>query len=348
MALSANADINLPLAITTLELQQSNSYQVNRIYAGQLENKQDSRLGFQTSGIVQNIYFQEGDEVNAGDTLISLDNSELLAEKAVTLANLASAKANRDAAQSRWELAMTTYKRHQELVEQGHTSAQRLDELKFEQKLQGSVLKIAQTQVTQAEANLELIVIKLNKTNMKAPFSGIIQDRLVDEGAIIAAGQVAIRLVESQHLEARIGIPLNMVKHLNANDSYEFQINGMNVQGYFRKFLPRIDSSTGTVTALFDLEPAPLFAGSLTELKLQVAVQEQGFWIPISALSESQRGLWSVFVVSDEEKVESRLVEIIHRGDDGVYVRGTLSSGETLVRGGTDRVVPGQVVARAH
>jgi len=101
------------------------------------------------------------------------------------------------------------------------------------------------------------------------------------------------------------------------------------------------------VTAVFRLADAGLYAGTVAELVMNAEVDEPGFWLPLSALSESQRGLWSVFVIRSGavgQTVETRLVEILHRGDDAVFVRGTLRDGERIVSAGTARIVPGQRV----
>ena len=90
-----------------------------------------------------------------------------------------------------------------------------------------------------------------------------------------------------------------------------------------------------------------MFAGVVAELLLTADVQAAGYWLPLSALAESQRGLWAVLVVKGEGEVsvvESRLVEVIHRGDDAVYVRGTLREGELVIVDGTARIVPCQGV----
>ncbi|MFN3237356.1 MAG: hypothetical protein ACE37D_09865, partial [Pseudomonadales bacterium] len=108
----------------------------------------------------------------------------------------------------------------------------------------------------------------------------------------------------------------------------------------------------GTVTTQFILDADDLFGGSLAVLNLSVPVAAEGYWVPISALAESQRGLWSVLVVEPasegEHTVESRLVEILHRGDRAVYVRGTLQDGDLIVASGTGRIVPGQSVSIAQ
>ena len=345
---SGAADQSLPLAVSATKIQQSHSYHVERSYAGILESSRTSELGFQFAGTIENVFFDEGEFVKKGDILATMENSELSAQKELKLAELASAKANLSAATSRLDLSTATLQRHDELVKKGHTSAQLLDEIRYEQKMRNAELQVARTSQTQAVANLNLINIRINKALLRAPYDGVIQQRFMDEGTIVSPGQHVLHLIEKGRLQARIGIPLKMVEQLNKESSYQFKVGTKKITGQFCCTLPRIDRSTGTVTALFNLEGNALFAGSLTEMRLDIEIDDHGFWIPVSGLSESQRGLWSVMVVSSGKIVETRLVEIIHRGDNQVYVRGTLGHGDLLIDGGTSRVVPGQTVKLAQ
>ena len=138
-----------------------------------------------------------------------------------------------------------------------------------------------------------------------------------------------------------------MAQRLGRDTIYDIRAGGREVQARLTGVLPVADGMTGTVTALFEIADDSLFAGTLTELSLNVDVPGRGYWVPVTALSESQRGLWSVLVINDEGDrrfVEARLVEILYRGKDRVFVQGTLEGGELVVAGGTSRIVPGQDV----
>ncbi len=347
ISLSSFADQSLPLTVKTSKLVRSSNYTVERLYAGLLESNRSSHLGFQYAGNIKELYFNEGDVVNKGDILATMDSREILASKDLISAQLSTAKANYAVAKSRLDLSSATLRRHLELVKKGHTSAQRLDEVRYEQKMKEAELQVASTSKTQALANLNLINIQIDKTRLTAPFDAVIQQRLMDEGTIVNPGQHVFHLIEKGKLQARVGIPLKIVNKLKKDAVYPFKIGGKTVDGRFCCTLPRTEQSTGTVTAKFDLATNALYAGSLTEMVLKIDVEEQGYWVPIAALSESQRGLWSVLVVSSEKVVETRLIEIIHRGNNQVYVRGTLADGDLLVDGGVSRVVPGQTVKLA-
>jgi hypothetical protein len=164
----------------------------------------------------------------------------------------------------------------------------------------------------------------------------------------VAPGQTAMTLVEQGPLELKVGIPSDMVAYLRRESTYQFQVAGRRVNGKLKAILPVADQVTGTITAIFHIDDDTLYAGTVAELVLDAEVAAAGFWVSLSALSESQRGLWSVFAIKATQAgqvVETRLVEIIHRGDDAVYVRGTLLDGEQIVTGGTARIVPGQLVS---
>jgi hypothetical protein len=100
--------------------------------------------------------------------------------------------------------------------------------------------------------------------------------------------------------------------------------------------------------------------GEQLELELDQWVGEPGVWLPLEALAEGARGLWSAYVVepakdaddpqgtgslaSTRGRLVARPLEILYQTGDRVFVRGPLAPGERLVAAGLHRVVPGQLV----
>ena len=71
---------------------------------------------------------------------------------------------------------------------------------------------------------------------------------------------------------------------------------------------------------------------------------ERGFWLPNTALMRGTRGLWSVYVVNENQRVARRDVEMLYTGGESSFIRGTLTDGETVIVDGVHRLVPGQRV----
>ena len=108
--------------------------------------------------------------------------------------------------------------------------------------------------------------------------------------------------------------------------------------------LPEVDAATRTLTAVFTLQTGDIPLGAVIELELTSSIPTPGYWLPLTALTESDRGLWGIFVINDDSAVERRLVEIIHVEANQAFVRGTLNPGERVVKTGVQRIVPGQRV----
>jgi len=340
-----------PLAVSTVEIKEQQSYQLERVYGGQIKHRRESVLGFESGGTVFHVHVQEGDRVTKGQLLISLDQASAGADLEGAQAATKSAQANVNAQQAQLELSGLTLKRHGELAKKGHVSTQLLDELSQQRRINAANVLVAQTQLAIQQAKENKAQVMLAKTVLRAPYDGIVQSQLIDEGSIVSPGAAAIIMVENDQVEAIVGIPQQMAHFLDKEKTVNFVVNEMSVTGRLKTVLPQVDRSTGTVTSIFTLDGDFLYAGSLTEMTMKVTVEQSGFWIPLSSLAESQRGLWSVLVVmhpdnipGQETTVESRLVEIIHRGKSNIYVRGTLSSGDLIIDSGTGRVVPGQSV----
>jgi len=126
------------------------------------------------------------------------------------------------------------------------------------------------------------------------------------------------------------------------------------VEAVLHTRLPSVDPDTRTVTAIFRIPEPPegLRHGDLARLAVSSERPGEGFWLPLTALAESRRGLWAAFaLVSEAEaqdedvfRVERRELQLVHAEADRAFVRGTLRDGERIVSTGLHRIVPGQRV----
>ncbi len=87
--------------------------------------------------------------------------------------------------------------------------------------------------------------------------------------------------------------------------------------------------------------------GEPVALSLTESVSEIGGWLPVSALIEGERGLWTVLRLGERDGNTVALreaVEVLHVYEDQAFVRGTLANGQTVVADGIHRVTPGTPV----
>lgn len=329
-----------PLAVESRTVEQSDGYTVVERFAGRVVARRTSDLGFERGGRVVEVAVDLGDRVEAGDVLARLETRELLAERRELEARLAEANA-------RLALAKLTTERRRRMVEEQSVSEQVYDEARFEEQAIASQLEAAR-------AGIERIDVALELSRIEAPYAGSVIERQVDEGTVVAPGQTLLRLIEDEHLELRVGVPPETAAALERDRAYDVEVDGRSVPSRLDRLLENVEPDTRTVVAVFQFEEAPdgVRSGALARLEILAERPAPGFWLPLTALAESRRGLWSAFALVPPEEdapddvrvAERRELQVIHAEADRAYVRGTLGDGERVVASGLHRLVPGQRV----
>jgi RND family efflux transporter MFP subunit len=323
------------LPVQAARVERLDRYAVTETHAGRVVNRRASALGFDRGGRLEAVLFDDGDRVEEGEVLAKLDTREL-----ESLRRQAVAEVRRIEAQL--ALAKVTTKRRTRLHAAENLAPQELDEAVYSEEATAAGLEAARAAVQNIDVRLAL-------SEIRAPYAGTIEERFVDEGTVVSAGASILRLVEDGSLEVQMGVPPAVAARLEPGSTHTLTVEGAEYPARLHAVLPTVESDTRTVRVVFRLDEGVtgVRAGSLARLDLVAEVPGEGFWLPITALAESRRGLWSAYVVVDGPEgsvVDRRQVEVIHAGADRVFVRGALRSGERVVTTGIHRLVPGQRV----
>ena len=379
-----------PMPVNVGEIRFVDSIMQSRFYTGTVRARHRSDLGFELNGKIESISVDEGDAVTAGQVLAELDTDTLDAQKSAILARLAQANALMDelnagprietikaaratvtAADSQLENASLNLRRRKSLYDAGAISAEEYDQAVFAEESARANLTAAQEQlseleagtraerverqrsaVRQLEASAQEIDVAIDKSRLVAPFDGTVTRRYLDPGSIAQASDPVIRLVEQQHLEAWIGLPVSIVADLEIGTKHEILIEGQTFVGTASAKIRELDPATRTQTVLFVLAASAsdkVVSGQLCEIQVTSPVNTAGFWIPTSALTKGVRGLWSVMVITPEEsgsyfRARKRDIDIIKTDSNRVLARGTIEDGDQIIINGVHRVAEGQLV----
>lgn len=326
-----------PVAVQTLRLEMQPSYRETVRYVGRLEAARQTALAFERPGLVTKVHKDEGYRVSAGDVVASLDTAQLEASRKQREAQIRELEA-------RLQLARLTHDRQSKLRKEGWSPEQRLDEASAARDELGAA-------IDRVKAQIEAIDIDIEKSQLKAPFDGVIAARAIDEGAVAAAGTPILTLLEDGHRQLRVGLPPEVAATLDGAKTYEVQTRAGPVSARLYASRPDLQSATRTVTALFDVDThdATPF-GEIVTLVLEREIEERGAWVPLVSLQESDRGLWSLLTVAEEDGkpiVRREAAEVLHVDGAHAYVRGSFEPGASVIANGTNRIVPGQRVALA-
>ena len=322
------------LTVAAVIYRQQDTYERPVSYLGLVVAGRKANLGFEIPGQIASLPLRQGTPVAAGDVIASLDDATLRAKRRATAADL-------ERVRTELELAQLKSGRQRELQDTGAVSREAFDE----SRLRARALT---AQVEAVSARLASIDIELQKSRLVAPYSGVIADRYVSQGAVVSPGTPVVRLLETTAQEAHIGVAPTRAAALVPGTRHTLALRGKSFEAELLSIRPDVDPVTRAATAVFAI-PSTVQAldGEPVSLALTETVTTTGGWLPLAALQEGQRGVWTVFRLEPEAanfRTVREAVEVLEVQGDRAYVRGTLTPGERVVARGLHRVTPGDTV----
>ncbi|QFU77144.1 efflux RND transporter periplasmic adaptor subunit [Halioglobus maricola] len=338
----------MPMVEVIVDKVVSEPYQPEQEFVGRLEAIDDVAIQAKVGGYVTSRDFREGELVQAGDVLYTLDASEYDAALARAEAGYAAAVAN----QSNVE---RNYKRGLGLIPTGSISQAEMDELTAKSLDADAQLESAQAEVTSAQVNL-------GYTTIKAPITGRIGRSLVSVGDLVGPStgnlttlvsidpiEALFRISESTYVAAmkqRFTEELDLDKLRSVEVTLELT-NGLAYPevGRIDYFANRVDQATGTLEARARIPNSRslLVPGQYVRVILHETELLHGLFIPQAAVQADQQGAFAL-MVDAESKIVRRNVELGFRLDTNVLVLEGLEEDDIIVVRGLQQVRPGMTV----
>ncbi|MEM9350362.1 MAG: efflux RND transporter periplasmic adaptor subunit, partial [Pseudomonadota bacterium] len=332
-----------PTGVETLSVTRVDSYIVERRFVGEVEPARATGLAFELPGVVDEIRVEEGELIPVGAIVAAIDTALLEADRERLAAAI-------EALEAEAELVRRTLERREELNARGFASEQALDEI----VLSGASLR---ARIAEAQAALRGVEVQMEKSTLRAPFAGRVAERFLDDGAVAAAGQAVVRLLEETKPQMRVSLAPDLAAELRAGDPLNVRIGEQDFQAEVVRLLPDLDLRTRMRPVLVELDvtadAATGLYGRTGTVTLASDVSERGAWLPLTAVREGARGTWTILtlteIVDGLGTVALEAVEVIHTDGARVFVRGTFEEGAAVIASGGHRVVPGQrAVDMAH
>ena len=331
-AAAENFDTVQAVEAATVEYQEH--YMYRRDFIGQVEASQTSEAGFEIGGMIRSLLVDEGDVVAAGQVLAQLDTARLQARRSEAEAELA--RANADA-----RLAARTYKRFSQARQANAVSAQDKDEAREQRDITAASEKVAQ-------ARLDSINVDIDKSELIAPFAGTIIQRMKDEGAVVSSGETVLEIQQNAEPKVRVGLSSEAADKLFIGQKKTVSAAGEEYHATVTSILPiRGRTRTIDVIASLDRGISNLRPGDVVRFPVELKIVQRGFHLPLTALVEGERGLWSVFVLVEKDgamEAERRTIEIHYVDSSWAFASGAINDGESVIAKGASKIVPGQKI----
>ena len=285
---------------------------------GTLRAEEGVELQAETAGKIVAILFTEGARVRKDDLLVKLNDADLVA--------------TRTRARYRRELSLLKEQRMAQLLKQGVARQEEYD--------------MALSDLHVQDAEIALTEAQIAKTEIRAPFDGVVGLRYVSEGAYVTAASRVATLQRLDQLKVDFSVPEKYATRVRVGSHIRLTVAGADrhFDGAIYAIDPRIDAATRTVLirAVCPNRAARLFPGAFASVSLELSKLDNAVLVPAIAIVPGLNAM-TVFVVKDG-KAELRSVVTGTRLEDRVQILSGLAPGETIVTSGVLQLSPGQKV----
>jgi len=299
------------------------------IVPGTVISRNDARLAAEVTGRlleladVGTVVARDDVVAKIEDTTIRLRKEELLAEV--------------ERAEARLKYLESEEGRYVTLAESNLAAATKLEETRSNRDVSRGDLRVAKSRLAQIED-------QLSRTSIRAPFNGIVVERLMMPGERVDTGKNIVRMVDQQHLEVIARAPLEYYPYVRPGQHLKLRIGLLKASGVVRTVVAVGSENTHQFELRLDIESNSFPVGQTLRVSIPTSDARRALVVPRDALVLRPEGI-SVFVVDSEKKAKKVLVTTGIDAGDQIEVAGDLNDGDTVIIRGNERLQPGQAVS---
>lgn len=278
-------------------------------YSGTFEPNKETKISAELQGKINTVFVDAGSVVRKGQTLIQLDNSLL-------------------------KLQLQTIDVQIEGLE---ADVNRYRVLAQADAIQGIQLEKAELGLKSAKVQKATLLEQINKTTIKAPFSGVVTTKLSEEGAFAAPGVPLLQITDISMLKFTVNVPENELSKFKLNQSYS-----LSADAYSEIILTGKTTMIGSKANMGSSFPIQFTVNNTSDLKIKSGMfgkvliksetSEKGIVIPSSAIQGTDNQP-QVYVVKNG-KALLKNITISKKTQNKAVVSNGLYQGDVLVTNG--------------
>jgi multidrug efflux pump subunit AcrA (membrane-fusion protein) len=337
---------------------------------GTVQSRNSISLNSQINGFVREMHVRVGDRVKPNQLLATLDardaeSQKAAAQAAIEEAHAALSEARRahqaavemqSAAKASAELAGQTFARYQKLFESRSASPQEIDEVRMRRDASAaelasrvSLVAAAEDRVKQVEARLSQVKAQAGRadvlmswTQIVAPSSGKIVERLADPGTAIFPGSPLLTMESMADPQVLADLPTDNAGSLHAGMNVRLRSadKAETIEGRVSEIMPRSSPVTHSVQFKVDLpSDAALPNGQFVKVAVPVG-KRNALLVPNGAVRKTGQ-LTGLFVVDGASKARFRLAKISLYDADRSEILSGVNPGENIITNLNERILDG-------
>ena len=295
------------------------SLNIQSTYVGNLLPNQRLIMKSEIDGVIENIYFDEGEEIFQNKKLVDISTKELSLKLKIALADS--------------KLAESNLNRDEELAKKNLIPNAQLDQTR--------------TFAERASFNKELSKINLNKSLIKSPLKGTIKTRFVKVGEFVRKGDRLVEILDVDRILVKVNIPEQEILKIKIGQKVDivlYILENKMIEGQVKKIGLEADSSNRTFPVEIEVDNSEreLRPGMLARATFTQRVDQDQVVVPRHAIMERDMGR-IVYIVDNDIAIQRKVAIGITQREKVQVIMG-LSKGEKLVIEGHTKLTDGEEI----
>lgn len=263
---------------------------------GQIEAAREIEIKAEVQGVVTQLGSDKGSRLKKGDRIVELDVSDRLARLKKAKAELDVKKSERNAGAQLQQKNMLSKNQQQQNI----------------------------ANVLAAEAEVKEIEVEIDKTQVKAPFATVLNDRYVEVGDYVSPGDPLVYLVDDSYVLISADVPQQYIAKLSMGQTVNaILLDGRAVEGKISFISTSADPNTRTfrIEAKSENTKGILRFGQSARVTIEMG-EQKAHKLTGSLLDLNSEGVLQVKGVDHDNRVITQTVDIIRSERDGIWLRG--------------------------
>jgi len=297
-------------------------------------------------GAVTSLLVKEGDAVEKGRLLLTLDDRDVVQKVKAAEAGCQEATKALAAAKQNRELTDMTHRRYQKMYDEKAISRQEMDQFETQKKLAGLEYERVQEMVSRTAAGLSEAKIYLDFTRIVSPVKGIVTEKKIEVGGMAVPG-MPLLTVENRaafHAEVTVDESLSGKLRVGAPVRVSLEAIGRQIPGKITEILPVVDPLSRSFTVKVSLNGDGLRSGLYAKMRIASGKKEI-ILAPRSAIVEKGQ-LTGVYAVDGQDVVTYRLVRTGKEYDGQLEILSVLKPNDRIIVQGVEKAVDGGVLEK--
>jgi membrane fusion protein, multidrug efflux system len=317
-----------------------------RSFPGRVEASKMVDLAFQVSGVLVKLPFREGERASRGATIAQLRQDEFQARLQAVQGQLDQARAQLGVAETRLANAKTEAERFGRLVESSAVSRSDFDLAQTTYRGAQEDDNAQQAAVRSLEGRVAEAKLQLGDSTLRAPYDGVVAQRLVDEGQNIVANSAVIRFQNVNDIDIVVDVPEGFIAaDVRPSDIQQSVAELSTAPGrQFPVHIKEVSQIADPKTQIFEVRfsvKTPPGIKALPGMTATVSVTTRGargpgnlLLVPIAAVSKQDTGEQVVWILGPDQTVHRRPVKMGSPTGDRIEIVDGLQPGDHIVVAG--------------